>query len=274
MKNFLIVVIGLICLTCAGCFKANFDLIITSEGAVIRNWKLIGTAPFIRQIEDWKATNEKVFPNLKVTPIAEDDMLGYEFQLEYPDIKSFAESWGEIYSAHAGSNKGVSRHRGWFFDEYDFDFYFMSPPTKIPPEASYFTQAAFDSVVYDMTIQLPYAAESYNADTVDSNGKFLRWNLAPAAIHGGEKSMNVRFKIWHKDKLALTAAVELLLLAATVFFFCKARAEGSESLNKDLNFKRNVFAGLSVTLAIISAYMLLTPVTFTDADIISRISAP
>ena len=81
--------------------------------------------------------------------------------------------------------------------------------------------------------------------------------------------MQTRFKIWHKDKIAVTAIVELIFLAATIFFFRKARAEESESIGKDLQFKRNVFAGLVVALAIISAYMLLAPVKFTDADIIS-----
>lgn len=274
MRNILVVALGLICLTCAGCFQANFDLKVTSDGAVVRNWKLLGTAPFLRQIEDMKAMNEKVFPNIRVTPISEDDMLGYEFKLDYPDIESFAKSWSEIYSAHAGENKGVSRQNGWFFDAYEFDFYFMSTPANIPPEAEYFNQAAFDSVIYAATIQLPYSADSHDADEISADGKLLKWNLAPIAIHGGEKNLNVRFKIWHKDKLALTAAIELLLLVATIFFFRKARAEGSESLNKDLRFKRNVFIGLSVALAIISVYMLLAPVTFTDADIISPIPSP
>ena len=78
-------------------------------------------------------------------------------------------------------------------------------------------------------------------------------------IHGGERFINVRFKIWHEEKIALTAAIELMLLAATIFFFRKARAEGSESVGKDLRFKRNVFAGLFFALAMISAYLLLAP---------------
>ena len=80
--------------------------------------------------------------------------------------------------------------------------------------------------------------------------------------------MQVRFKIWHRDKVLLTAIVELMLLAATIFFFIKARAENLETVSKDLRFKRNVFAGLSVALAMVSAYLILTPVTFTVADII------
>ena len=122
------------------------------------------------------------------------------------------------------------------------------------------TESAFSGVEFDVTIELPYHAEKNNADEISSDGKFLKWHLAPVLIHGGEKFMQTRFKIWHRDKIALTAAIELLLLASTIFFFSKARVEESPDLAKDLRFKRNVFAGLFVTLAIISAYMILAPV--------------
>lgn len=271
MRNFLIVALSLVSIICAGCFQAKFDLVITEDGAVIRNWKILGTAPFARQIEDWKFANEKVFPDIKVKPIAEGDMLGYEFALSYPDIESFAHAWSEVYEVHPGHNKGVSRHNSWFFDAYEFDFYYMSPPAGLPPEAEHMTQAAFDSVVYEVAMQLPYSADSHDADEFSADGKFLKWNLAPTAIHGGERNMTVRFKLWHKDKIALTIAIELMLLMATGFFYRKARAEESDSLVKDLKFKRNVFAGLSVALAIVATYSLLAPVTFTNADMISRV---
>ena len=257
MKKILLAALMLICVTCAGCFKGNFDLIITDDGAVVRTWQLMGTAPFKRKIDEAKINNEKLFPNLRVKPIVEGDMLGYEFALDYPDIETFAQSSSEMYGVHGGKNKGISQRKGWFFDEYEFDFYVEYSHANLPPEADYLTQSAFNSVVYDVSIQLPYSADSHNADSSDVTNKFLRWNLAPVLIHGGERFMNVRFKIWHKEQIAFTAAIELLLLAATIFFFSKARAEESESLAKDLRSKRNVFAGLFVALAIISAYMLL-----------------
>ena len=265
----LFAVMTFICLTCAGCFQGKSDVIITSDGAVVQHSKFIGNPFVIRQIENWKDKTEKNNPNVKAQLVVEEDLRGYEFRFDYPDIETFAKSAGNLYRAHVGKNRGISRHETWFFDEYDFDFYFESPPVQLPPEAEFMTQATFRGVQFDVSLQLPYSAEKNNADKVESNGKFLKWNLAPVLIHGGEKSMQTRFKIWHKDKIAVTAIVELIFLAATIFFFRKARAEESESIGKDLQFKRNVFAGLVVALAIISAYMLLAPVKFTDADIIS-----
>ena len=257
MKKIFIVALGLICLTCAGCFQAKFDVTITDTGAVTRHWQIMGTAPFSRYIEDARANNEELFPNVIVKPVAEGDMFGYDFTLHYPDIETFAPAQNDIFGVHAGKNKGVSRQAGWFFDEYDFDFYVEYSRANLPPEAEFITQSAFSDVTSDVTIRLPYRAENHNADTISPDGRELQWNLAPILIHGGERHMNARFKLWHKDNLALTALVELMLLAATIFFYRKARAEGSDSLVADLRFKRNVFAGLSVALALAATYLLV-----------------
>ena len=269
MKKIFILALSLICVTCAGCFQAKFDTIITADGAVFSRSKFVGNALVIRQIEEWKDRQEKIHPDAKAQVVVEGDLRGYEFALDYPDIETFAKFASGLYRANVGKNRGVSQHKGWFFDEYDFGFYFASPSSSLPPEAEFMTQEAFNGVEFNVSIQLPYAAEKNNADKVESGGKFLKWNLAPVLIHGGEKFIQTRFKIWHKDKIALTAAVELLLLSATIFFFRKARVEESESLGKDFRLKRNIFAGLFVALAIISACMIFFPVTFTAADIIS-----
>ena len=262
MKKIFIAATILICTICAGCLQAESDLTITDDGKIFQRSKILGNALVIRHIEDWKVQTEKNNPGVKGNLIVEGDLRGYEFNFEYPDLETFDDS-GD------GLNKKISRHAGWFFDVCDFDFYFETPPADIPPEAQFMIQSAFSNVEFNFSIKLPYSAEKNNADEISADGKILKWNLAPVLIHGGEKSMHVQFKLWHKNKIALTAAVELLLLAATIFFFRKARAEEFVDLRKDLIFKRNVFAGLFVALTIISAYMFLAPITFTNADIIS-----
>ena len=248
-KTFNLIILLTFNLLLTGCLRAQCDLTITGDGAVIQHSKIIGNALVIRHIEDWKAQTEKNNPDAKANQIVEGDLRGYEFNFDYPDIETFADS-------NDGFNKKISRRGGWFFDTCNFDFYWMNPPFDIPPEAQFMTQSLFSGVEFDLTMQLPYSAEKNNADEVSGDGKFLRWNLAPVLINGGEKFMNVQFKLWHKDKIALTAAVEILLLAATIFFLIKARAEELADLQKDLRFKRNVFGGLFAALLIISAYML------------------
>lgn len=254
MKKFFIVALSFICLICAGCGQIKFDLTITDTGEVIRKWQFIGTAPFARQIEDVKNKNAKLFPDVKIETVVEGDMHGYEFTLRYPDIESFAKSTSEIYQAHEGKNTGASRHEAWFFDTYDLDFLAENKTPSIPIGMAV-NETLFSQVVYEVTINLPYAADETNADKILDGGRVLHWNLAPILVYGGEKFMQARFKIWHKDKLAATAAVELLLLFATIFFAIKAHTEDLEAA-KDFRFKRNVFAGLFVALTTLAAYMI------------------
>ena len=252
----------------AGCAQIKFDLTITDTGAVLRKWSFMGTAAFSQHIENIKLENEKLFPNMRTKTIAEGDMHGYEFSVEYPDIESFAQAASAHYAVSNGKNQGISRHKSWFFDEYDFDFYVTEPTPNIPIGTT-INQTMFSQVVHESIIRLPYSVEKTNADEITDGGKVLKWDLAPLTLYGGEKYMQARFKIWHKDKIALTVAIEILLLAATIFFLIKARAETSETSTKDLRFKRNVFGGLFIALGIISAYLLLAPVVFNEADIIS-----
>ena len=268
MKKFLIVAISLLCIICAGCFEVNSELTITDTGAVIGHYKFIGTAALTQPIEDWKNQAKKLNPNIKIKAIEQGDLRGYELVTEYPDIETFAKSASKLYLAHEGKNKGISRRKSWFFDEYDFDFYWTSSSAQTAFNATV-NQALLSRAVLDATINLPYAVDTTNADEVSDGGKFLKWHLAHVAINGGEKFMQARFKIWHKDKVFLTATVELMLFAAMIFFLIKARSEDSETLGKDFRFKRNVFAGLFVALSLIAAYFLFTPIAFTDADIIS-----
>ena len=272
MRKILIVALSLICVICAGCFKINSDLIVTSDGAVVQQSQFIGNAALNPLIEDWKNQTEKSNPKIRAKAVVEGELRGYRFDIDYPDIETFAQLPNKFYLAHEGINKGVSRHKGWFFDEYDFDFYWKGSPARTAFDATV-NQALLSQAVFDVSISLPYAAVSTNADEVDASGKLLKWHLSHVTINGGEKFMNARFKIWHKDKIALTVFAELLLLTATIFFFIKARADDLETVGKDLRFKRNVFALLFVALGAISAYLIYTPVIFTEADIIS-VAAP
>ena len=253
IKTFFVVALGLVCLICAGCFEVKFGLTVTDSGAVIQQSKFIGTAALSRQIEAWKNQAEENNPNVKAKAVEEGDLRGYKFDETYPDLETFAKYAGNFYAAHPEKNNGLSRHKSWFFDTYDFDLYWKSTPAQTAFETTV-NQALLSQAVFDVEINLPYAADFTNADEVSIDRRYLKWHLAHVTINGGEKFMQARFKLWHKDKIAATAAVELLLLAATIFFAIKANTE--ESAVKELRFKRNVFAGLFVALTALAAYMI------------------
>lgn len=254
MRKILIAALLMSCVICAGCFEVKSGLTITDSGAVIHQCKFIGTAPLAAQIETWKNQAEENNPNLKAKAVEEGDLRGYKFDETYPDLETFAKYAGDLYAAHPEKNNGLSRHKSWFFDEYDFDLYWKSSPAQTAFTTTV-NQALLSQAVFDVEINLPYAADFTNADEVSADGKYLKWHLAHVTINGGEKFMQARFKLWHKDKIALTAAVELLLLAATIFFAIKAHTEDLAAA-KDFRFKRNVFAGLFVALTALAAFMI------------------
>ena len=270
-KKFFIVALMFLCVMCAGCLEGGSNLIITDDGEVFMRNRLIGVPLIAEHIESFRRSFERR-GNAEISPVAENNMSGYEVRVHYPSIEAFAAEGNPLYVTHEGKCKGIERRKGWFFDAYNFDLLFAGERKFSPSEAAA-VQSMLSQVSFNLVIELPYSANSHNADKSDAAQKILTWNLAPVIIGSVvDKHMRVQFKIWHREKIVLTAIAELLILAATIFFFVKARAEESDSIAKDFAFKRNVFAGLFVALAAISAYMIFAPVTFTDADIISAVN--
>lgn len=269
MKKFFVFATIFFCVTCAGCFQGNSTLIITDDGKVYMRDKFIGVPLLAEQIESFKE-NFAHNPNAEISPVVENNMSGFEVRVNYPSVESFAAENFSLFAAHKDKCAGIRQRKGWFFDSYNFDFISSGDQSFSPSEAAA-VQSVLSQVTFDLTIELPHAAENHNADKIDAAQKVLTWNLAPSLLSGTDKHMRVEFKIWHRDKIFLTALAELLLLASTIFFTVKIRTEDFDSLGKDLRLKRNIFAGLFVALLIISAYMLLAPVTFTDANTISAV---
>ena len=260
MKKILLAAIVLLCVTCAGCFQGNSTLVVTDDGKFFLRNKFIGVPLLAEQIESLKNSFEHN-PNADISPVTENNMSGYEIRVQYPDVESFTAEKISLFSAHEGKCAGIRQRTGWFFDAYNFDLLSSGDQSFSPSQAAA-VQSVLSQVTFDLTIELPYAALSHNADKVDVSQKVLTWNLAPSLLSGKDKHMRVEFKLWHRDKIFLTALVELLLLAATIFFTVKARAEEFDNIKSDLKSRRNVLAGLTVALALVSAYMLLSPVTF------------
>ncbi|MCR5833232.1 MAG: hypothetical protein K6G55_01050 [Selenomonadaceae bacterium] len=270
MKKFLVTLTAFICLISSGCFQGSSNLTINDDGTVFLKNRFLGV-PFIAEQMEQLKKNFEDKSNAEISPVSENNLSGYEVTMNYPDVKSFAADGISLYSTHEGKCKGIRMKDNWFFDVYNFDLLFSNASQFSPTEAAA-VQSILSQVAFDMTIALPYVPDSHNADKIDATNKILTWNLAPAMLSGNDKHMRVQFKIWNKSHVVLTLIFGVILFAATMFFFNKVRAEESESIAKDLRLKRNIFAGLLAALLIISIGMLLIPVEFTDADIISAVA--
>ena len=84
--------------------------------------------------------------------------------------------------------------------------------------------------------------------------------------------MQAQFKIWHKGKVAVTVAAIILLLGGAIYFFQKSKnySENEGEAAKNLKYMQ-ICAGLAAAIISASIFMLIDPVTFTDADTISKL---
>ena len=268
MKKILLAAMILFSVMCSGCLEGGSNLIITDDGEVYMRNRLIGVPLIAEHVESFRKSFEQR-EDAEISPVAENNMSGYEVRVHYPDIETFAAEGNPLYVTRKDQCKGIQRRKSWFFDTYNFDL-MTTGERKFSPSEAAAVQSMLSQVSFNLVIELPYAADKHNADKVDADNKILTWQLAPVIIGSiADKHMRVQFKIWHRDKIALTILVGVMLIAATIFFHVKACAEESESVGKDLKFKRNVFAGIFIALILVAAYLLNAPVTFTDADIIS-----
>ena len=247
---------------------------IGEDASVKMKIKLVGAELIRSEIESFKDTAVKKNSDVQVTPVAEGNMTGYEMSASYKSIEEFAKSQnaGSMFSNLKGTNRGIKKHDGWFFDTYSFDFSLQSDNKNKPAdkEEQMMVQALMAQVKFDYVMNLPYAAENSNADQTTNENKRLLWNLAPVLTSNTDKDVQATFKIWHKERAALTAALGLLMLIGVIFSAAKIMTAGDnqEAKNKFIA-AATVLVSLLLLSCALSAYSLFSSVTFTDKDIIS-----
>lgn len=267
---FILALTAAICLSLTGCFKGEADITIDEDGSVSSKMRLVGVEFITEAIEDMKNSTLQGSGNVKVAPVTDGNMTGYELSSSYPDIDAFAKSGSNMVRAQNGKNKGIQAVNGWFYDAYSFDLIMEANGNAAnSAEDEQMARAFLSQVRFDFNMNLPYPADSNNADTVSNEGKNLYWNLATTLTSNQDKSMRASFRIWHKERIAITVAVGILLLIAALFFAWKAfRAE--PGAGKNVNYAAAVLA-LILILGIggFAAYKYFVPPTFTDKDVIS-----
>ena len=271
VKLFTAVIFTLTTFFCAGCFQGESNLMIDDDGKVTLKTELMGVPLLREHIEGWKNDLERSNTVTEITPIASGNLSGYRITTQYASVEQFAAQNIDLYG-RTGNSKGIQQRKGWFFDAYSFDFISEAPEDSAEYLDNPLVQSMMPQIKFDVVINLPYAAEKNNAHHSANENKTLSWNLTSSITSGKDVSMKVEFKIWHKEKIALTIAAILILLGGTIYFFAKAKnfSEDKESAAKNLRYMQ-ICAALAAAIISASTYMLLEPVTFTDADIISSV---
>ncbi len=256
---------------CAGCFQVESDLTIDDDGKVTFKNEVMGVTVMREPIEAFKNELERGHYATEITPIAEGNMSGYRIITQYNNIEQLAAQDMELFH-RTSKNKGIQQRKGWFFDAYNFDLL-----SEAPKDGEYLdnpiAQSMMPQVKFNLVINLPYAVETTNAQNISNEGKTLAWNLTSSLIGGKDISMQAQFKIWHKDKIILTAIAIIILLGGAIYFFQKAKnySENGDEAAKNLRYMQ-ICAGLSAAIISASTFLLIEPVTFTDADIISKLA--
>ncbi|MBQ7706024.1 MAG: hypothetical protein IJT73_11485 [Selenomonadaceae bacterium] len=224
-KIFLLLVI---CLTCAGCFQVESNLKITDSGAVTMQNKFIGAPLIAGIIEETKNDVLKNNPGAKIKAVTEGGFSGYEFEIFYPNMESFAANNFEMYQARPGKCTGIQISNGWFSNSYSFDFLIDGRKVEDYDLSESLAQMFLAQVKFDFMVEIPYAAESSNADFMSNDGKILKWNIAPALIGGQDKSVKLNFKIYNTTRIAATFFLALLVIAGVIYNLSQAKLGSRE----------------------------------------------
>lgn len=268
-RRLFLALLAIITFACTGCFGGHIGLSIDESGAVHSKVTMVGVEFMREELEKQKQDLIKGHPNAVVTPAQDGNMSGFSIQMDYEDMDSFAADNVKFYATRPGLCKGIQKKSRWFFDAYALDLFLEgNGDLSQDQEAVAMAQAFLSQVRFDFTLNLPYEADSHNAENITNSSKTLSWNLAPTLTKGESKKVQATFKLWDKMHIGLTVGIAVLLLVVAIIFAVQATAAEGEEKRTKMGFAAGA-GGLLLVLGLISAYLLLAPVKFTDGDIIS-----
>ena len=179
---------------------------------------------------------------------------GYIGTQTYKSVNDLVKSGGEIWNPTENYN-GVQVRKGFLYDYYYLDLFlkkgkkidldfnyqpnipgYFSPNNHLNSGLKYYEQrqkaeqeaaeinraanqtmkASIDSAKVDFTINLPYEADSSNADVKENGNKSLTWNLKSAALGEQDFHAQLKFKIYHENNIIILAVCGGLMLIIAI----------------------------------------------------------
>ena len=228
-KKFFILLILVISVMASGCFRISSDTAIHKDGSVDIKNTMVGVPLLAEQIQEARESAKKNHPNASLKDVQDGNMSGIEETTHYKTIDEMAKADGNMFKTVEGKAKGVQQKKGWLYDTYAVDVLFegkKDTQANMDQDERAMMQAMLSSVRADVSLSLPYAAESHNADKVTSGGTTLTWDLASALMNGGDKSIQATFRIWNMTHIFITIGVAVVLMLIFLGgliggFFCR-----------------------------------------------------
>ena len=184
-KSLMILILVVIAVMAGGCFRISSDTAIHEDGSVDIKNTMVGVPLLAEQIQEARESAKKNHPNASFKDVQDGNMSGIEETTHYDTIAEMAKADGNMFNTVEGKAKGVQQRKGWLYDTYAVDVLFegkKDTQANMDQDERAMMQAMLSSVRADVSLSLPYAAESHNADKVTSGGTTLTWDLAAFGI--------------------------------------------------------------------------------------------
>lgn len=214
-QNLFILLLIFVCTTASGCFRISSDTAIHKDGSVDIKNTMVGVPLLAEQIQEARESAKKNHPNASLKDVQDGNMSGIEETTHYKTIDEMAKADGNMFKTVEGKAKGVQQKKGWLYDTYAVDVLFegkKDTQENMDQDERAMMQAMLSSVRADVSLSLPYAPESHNADKVTDGGTTLVWDLASALMNGGDKSIQATFRIWNMTHIYITIGIAVVLI--------------------------------------------------------------
>lgn len=214
-KKFFILLLLVISVMASGCFRISSDTAIHKDGSVDIKNTMVGVPLLAEQIQEARESAKKNHPNASLKDVQDGNMSGIEETTHYKTIDEMAKADGNMFKTVEGKAKGVQQKKGWLYDTYAVDVLFegkKDTQVNMDQDERAMMQAMLSSVRADVSLSLPYAPESHNADKVTDGGTTLVWDLASALMNGGDKSIQATFRIWNMTHIYITIGIAVVLI--------------------------------------------------------------
>ena len=214
-KSLMILILVVIAVMAGGCFRISSDTVIHEDGSVDIKNTMVGVPLLAEQIQEARESAKKNHPNASFKDVQDGNMSGIEETTHYDTIAEMAKADGNMFNTVEGKAKGVQQRKGWLYDTYAVDVLFegkKDTQANMDQDERAMMQAMLSSVRADVSLSLPYAPESHNADKVTDGGTTLVWDLASALMNGGDKSIQATFRIWNMTHIYITIGIAVVLI--------------------------------------------------------------
>ena len=283
MKKLLLILMLLMTVVLAGCYRADIGWVIKEDGSVDLKVKAVAD-PSMNQSLYQNLTKEK---HTKIVPVKVGRWTGYETIDSYKSlsemVKATDKSFVGIDAPEVGLKcEGILQHSGLLYDYYVIDL-LMGSAAEDNAVTHDINKVDLPGVF--MTITLPVVPESTNSKIISQDKKTLSWDIAVNPRNKKLVPVKVAFRLWKKGAVAGVSILALLGLAGGLFFWRKFSTATDE--REKTSAKNISFASLAVAILLIvyvasqltgtpsaSAKDRITPVINGKGDIISQPKDP